>query len=341
VNVGYVLDTHYGEYRQPVPAPQLTEARLRVIAEEAARADAAGFEGVYVPDRHARTECMVASPLVFLASLLPHVPRARLGVFSLVLTAYHPMLVAEEAALVDLLSGGRLTLTVSMGYHPAYWRQFGIDGQQRMSRFEESLEILREAWQGKPFSFHGQRFDLDGVLCTPPPHQPGGPRLWIGGESSKQVSRAARLADGWAAGITPLDEERWKRKVGRYRAEAEEVGRAAHVVLMRDAFVADDFATAARIAGPGIVGEQLFYFQENGLQPMNAQFQTQDDFTIEALRSHLVIGSPSDCIEQIRRFETELGVDTLVLRLRWPKGPSQDQVFEAIDRFGAEVLPYV
>jgi alkanesulfonate monooxygenase SsuD/methylene tetrahydromethanopterin reductase-like flavin-dependent oxidoreductase (luciferase family) len=341
VKVGYVLDTHYGAYRQPVPAPGLTEQRLGILAEEAARADAAGFEGVYIPDRHARTECMVASPLVFLASLLPHIPRARVGVFSLVLTAYHPMLIAEEAALVDLLSGGRLTLSVSMGYHEAYWREFGIDGKQRMSRFEESLAIVREAWQGRPFSFHGTRFDLDEVLCTPPPHQAGGPPLWIGGESSKQVSRAARFAQGWAAGITPLDTERWKRKVARYRAEAEELGLPSHVVLMREAFIADDFESAARVAGPGVVGEQLFYFQENGLEPMNAGFRSESDFTIEAMRPHMVIGSPADCIEQIRRFETELGVDQLVLRMRWPQGPTQERVVEAIDRFGAEVLPYV
>jgi alkanesulfonate monooxygenase SsuD/methylene tetrahydromethanopterin reductase-like flavin-dependent oxidoreductase (luciferase family) len=341
MKVGYVLDTHYGAYRQPVPSPDLTQQRLRVLAEEAARADAAGFEGVYVPDRHARTECTVASPLVFLASLLPSVPRARLGVFSLVLTAYHPMLVAEEAALVDLLSGGRLTLAVSMGYHEAYWRQFGIDGVQRMSRFEEGLAILHEAWRGEPFSFHGRRFDLDDVLCTPPPLQPGGPPLWIGGESSKQVSRAARLAQGWAAGITPLDVERWKRKVGRYRAEAAEHGRPSQVILMRDAFVADDFATAARIAGPGIIGEQLFYFNERALPPMNAQFGSASDYTMDALRSHVVVGSPADCIEQIQWFDRELDVDLLVLRLRWPLGPDQDQVLEAIDRFGSDVLPYV
>jgi alkanesulfonate monooxygenase SsuD/methylene tetrahydromethanopterin reductase-like flavin-dependent oxidoreductase (luciferase family) len=341
VNVGYVLDTHYGAYRQPVPAPGLTMQRLAILAEEAARADAAGFEGVYVPDRHARSECTVASPLVFLASLLSSIPRARVGVFSLVLTAYHPMLIAEEAALVDLLSGGRLTLAVSMGYHEAYWRQFGINGQQRMSRFEEGIAILKQAWQGEPFSFHGQRFDLEQVLCTPPPSQPDGPPLWIGGESSKQVSRAARWAQGWAAGIGPLDLPRWTRKVDRYRTEAEQLGRPSHVVLMRDAFLADDFATAASIAGPGIIGEQLFYFQENGLTPMNSEFQSEADFTIDAMRPHLVIGSASDCIEQIARLERDFGVDTLLLRMRWPLGPQQEQVLEAIDRFGTDVLPYV
>lgn len=296
---------------------------------------------MFVPDRHARTECTVPAPLVFLAALLPSVERARIGLFSLVLTAYHPMLIAEEAALVDLLSHGRLTLAVSMGYHEAYWRQFGIDQRYRMSRFEESLQILKQAWLGAPFSFTGKRFTLDQVLCTPPPSQPGGPPLWIGGESGRQISRAARWADGWATGITPLDPQRWARKVETYHAEAAEHGRPSEVVLMRDAFIADDFTAAAAIAGAGIAGEQIFYFQENGLQPMSREFTSTTDFTIAKLRSHLVIGGPSDCIEQIQRFETDFEVDHLVLRLRWPLGPNEDAVMAAIDRFGADVLPYV
>lgn len=339
MKVGYVLDTHFGPYRQPVPAAKLTQARLAILNEEAVRADAAGFAGIYVPDRHARTECVVASPLLFLASLIPHVPHARLGVFSLVLTAYHPMLIAEEAALVDLLSGGRLDLAISMGYHEAYWRQFGIDGRQRMSRFEESIGILKRAWQGEPFRFDGSRFSLQDVLCTPPPMQPGGPPLWIGGESSKQRLRAARWADGWAAGIGPLDREHWLSKVDHYRTSAAELGRSSQVILMRDAFIADDFASAASIAGPGIIGEQLFYFQENGLKPMHDDFASPADFTMDRLRPHLVIGSPGDCVEQVQQLEHDFDVDTLLLRLRWPLAPSQEHVFEAIDRFGSEVLP--
>jgi alkanesulfonate monooxygenase SsuD/methylene tetrahydromethanopterin reductase-like flavin-dependent oxidoreductase (luciferase family) len=340
MKIGYVLDTHYGPYAQPLPSPSVTLERLNALADEAELVDRMGFEGIYVPDRHARTECIVPSPLVFLASLLSRVKRARVGIFSLVLTAYHPMLVAEEAAMVDLLSEGRLTLSVSMGYNDAYWRQFGIDGRQRMSRFDESLEILKRAWSGEPFNYHGERFALDNVRCTPLPFQAGGPPLWIGGESPKQLSRAARLAEGWAAGISPLEDERWKRKVQRYRTEADQVGRPSHVVLMRDAFVAKDFQAAATIAGPGIVGEQLFYFQENGLKPMHAAFESEEDFTMEALRPHHVVGSPADCREQIEHFE-QLGVDTLLLRFRRPLGPDQSDVNESIELFGAEVLPYV
>jgi alkanesulfonate monooxygenase SsuD/methylene tetrahydromethanopterin reductase-like flavin-dependent oxidoreductase (luciferase family) len=340
MKIGYVLDTHYGPYGQPLPSPQVTRERLEALADEAELVDRMGFEGIYVPDRHARTECIVPSPLVFLASLLSRVPRARVGIFSLVLTAYHPMLVAEEAAMVDLLSQGRLTLSVSMGYNDAYWRQFGVDGRQRMSRFDESLEVLKMAWSGEAFSYHGVRFDLEDVRCTPLPFQAGGPPLWIGGESPKQLSRAARLAQGWAAGISPIEDERWKRKVQRYRTEAEEVARPSHVILMRDAFVAKDFADAAKKAGAGIVGEQLFYFQENGLKPMHADFASESDYTIDALRSHHVIGSPADCREQIEHFE-QLGVDTLLLRFRRPLGPEPADVNESIELFGAEVLPYV
>lgn len=165
--IGYLLDSHFGPYDQAAPSADLVRSRLADLTEEARRADRAGFGGIFVPDRHARTECVVSSPLLYLASLAGEVSRARLGVYSLVLSAHHPMVVAEEAAMVDLLTNGRLTLSVSIGYHPRYWAQFGLAPKQRLSRFEEGLEILRAAWAGESFSHHGKRFDLEGRTACP------------------------------------------------------------------------------------------------------------------------------------------------------------------------------
>jgi alkanesulfonate monooxygenase SsuD/methylene tetrahydromethanopterin reductase-like flavin-dependent oxidoreductase (luciferase family) len=342
MDVGYVLDTHFGAYDQAVPDFATAGRRLEQLASEAAAADAAGFAGVFVPDRHGRTESAVSSPLVMLSSLVAHVPRARLGVYSLVLTAYHPMLIAEEAAMVDLLSGGRLTLAVSMGYHPSYWRQFGIDGGTRKGRFEDGLRILKQAWHGEKFSFEGSQFTLSDVLCTPPPRQSGGPPLWIGGEAPAQLSRAARLADGWAAGMAPMDVPRFQAKVAGYREEAEQHGKRGHVVLMRDAFVADSRAEAIALAADSIIQEQLFYFRvqqrANRVRP-DAEFATAGDYTVEKLRKHVVLGTPEECAEQLEYFREVYGVDEFVLRMRWPNGPAPEAVQEAIGLVGEQVLP--
>jgi alkanesulfonate monooxygenase SsuD/methylene tetrahydromethanopterin reductase-like flavin-dependent oxidoreductase (luciferase family) len=344
MDVGYILDTHFGAYDQELPDVSTSRRRLEQLAAEAAAADAAGFAGVYVPDRHARTESAVSSPLVMLSSLIAHVPRARLGVYSLVLTAYHPMLIAEEGAMVDLLSGGRLTLAVSMGYHESYWRQFGIDGRKRKGRFEDGLQILKQAWQGGSFSFEGAQFTLSDVLCTPPPQQPGGPPLWIGGEAPAQLMRAARMADGWAAGMAPMDVARFQAKVATYREEAERHGKRGHVVLMRDAFVADTREQAIALAADSIIDEQLFYFrvqQRAGRVRPGAEFETAADYTVDKLRKHIILGTAEDCVEQLEYYRKVYDVDEFVLRMRWPNGPAAGAVAESIGLIGEQVLPRV
>jgi alkanesulfonate monooxygenase SsuD/methylene tetrahydromethanopterin reductase-like flavin-dependent oxidoreductase (luciferase family) len=253
------------------------------------------------------------------------------------------MLIAEQMAMLDLLTGGRTAFSVSMGYHPNYFRQVGIDPKQRRARFEESLEILRQAWTGEPFSHHGEHFHLDDVRCTPRPLSPGGPPLWMGGESAPMIRRAATIGDAWATGQAPVDRDAWLARVESYRTQAAALGRPSHVLIMRDGFVADTFEEAARIAGEAAVAEQKYMFNANATRGKQfpPPFTTVDDFTIETMRPHLVLGSPADCIEQLEYCREELDADSVVLRFRFPLGPDRRAVRECIQRFGEEVLPHL
>lgn len=343
MSVYYLLDTHFGDYDRLAPSPAEAAQHVATLLDEAALADRSGFDGVLVPDRHNRTETMAPAPLALLSALSQVTERCTLGTFSLVLTLYSPMLIAEEVALLDLLSGGRTLFSVSMGYHPAYFAQVGIDPRQRVSRFEESVDILRRAWSGDVFSYHGKRFDLEDVRCTPTPLQAGGPPLWMGGESEQMITRAATLGDAWATGQAPVDVDAWRRRVDSYRAQAQAASRPSHVVIMRDGFVANSYEEAARIAGEAAVAEQVFLFRNNGTRrkPFPPPFETESDFTVQNMRPHLVLGSPADCIEQLQRCYDELDADSVVMRFRFPLGPGAPAVREAIQQFGEEVIPHV
>jgi alkanesulfonate monooxygenase SsuD/methylene tetrahydromethanopterin reductase-like flavin-dependent oxidoreductase (luciferase family) len=343
MSIHYLLDTHFGDYDRDAPTPEEARGHIATLLEEARLADRHGFDGVLVPDRHNRTETMAPAPLALLSALTQVTDRCILGTFSLVLTLYPPMLVAEEMALLDLLSGGRTLFSVSMGYHPAYFAQVGIDPVQRVSRFEESVDILHQAWTGDTFSFHGKRFDLDDVRCTPTPLQPGGPPLWMGGESEQMITRAATRGDAWATGQAPVEIDPWLRRVESYRTQAEAAGKPGEVVIMRDGFVAGTYEEAARIAGAAAVAEQMFLFRNNSTRRKRfpPPFETEQDFTVENMRPHLVLGSPDDCIEQLQRCHDELDADHVVMRFRFPLGPSAAAVGEAIQQFGEEVIPHV
>lgn len=339
--IHYLLDTHFGEYGRAAPEPKEAMQHLATLLDEAAVADASGFGGVLVPDRHNRPETMAPAPLELLAALTQVTDSCVLGTFSLVLTLYPPMLVAEQTALLDLLTGGRTVFSVSMGYHHDYFKQVGIDPKQRRSRFDESIAILKRAWTGEPFDFYGERFHLNGVRCTPRPLQQGGPPLWMGGESEQMITRAATIGDAWATGQAPVDKAAWLSRVERYRSQAEQAGRPSHVVVMRDGFVADTYEEAARIAGEAAVAEQKFMFSLNATRGKKfpPPFDTIDDFTIDRMRDHLVIGSPDDCVAQLQYVQDELDADSVVVRFRFPLGPEPAAVRESIQRFGAEVIP--
>src|SRR6185503_10571365 len=100
---------------------------------------------------------------------------------------------AEDLAVLDNLSGGRIEIGIGMGYAPHEFRGFGIPLTQRLSRTEEGLEILRMCFSGERFSFHGRRYDLDDVVITPRFVQPGGPPLWLAAMSTAGAHRAARF----------------------------------------------------------------------------------------------------------------------------------------------------
>src|SRR5207302_5706478 len=104
----------------------------------------------------------------------------------------NPVRLAEDLAVLDNLSDGRIEIGVGMGYAPHEFRGFGIPLPQRLSRMEEGLHVLTRAFTGERFSFHGKRYDFDDVVIRPRYVQPSGPPLWIAAMSEPGAQRAAR-----------------------------------------------------------------------------------------------------------------------------------------------------
>ena len=108
---------------------------------------------------------------------------------------YNPVHLAQSAALIDVLSRGRLILGVGAGYHKDYFAHFGIPIKQREGRFEETLQIVEKAWTTVgPFAHHGKYFNFDAIHVTPKPYQRPRPPLWIGAFGPKSIARAGRLS---------------------------------------------------------------------------------------------------------------------------------------------------
>jgi alkanesulfonate monooxygenase SsuD/methylene tetrahydromethanopterin reductase-like flavin-dependent oxidoreductase (luciferase family) len=117
------------------------------------------------------------------------------------LPLHHPLRIAEDALVVDALSGGRFRLGIGGGYLPHEFEAFGVATKDRPVLLEEGVKILRSAFSGERFSFHGSQWSFPELKVTPGPVRDGGPPIWIGASVPTAIDRAARLGDGFFASL--------------------------------------------------------------------------------------------------------------------------------------------
>lgn len=338
MRIGYALDVnHRGGTPGPPDAARIA-ATMEALIEEAVLADRSGFHSIGVPDRHGIAECHFPGPEQLLTILARETRRAAIGSFTFVGTLVHPLKAAEQFAVVDHLSGGRLYTTLSRGFLPAFWGQFGIPEDRMLGRFLETVRIWRRAFEGGRFDYDGQHWQVRGGRLAPPPHQAGGWPIWGGGNASVAgARRSAEYAASWTCDPLPMADAVWADRAGAYRARARELGRAPFVVVMRDGWVADSFEAAISEFGEHFARVARFYLRTGQLAG-HPQFAREADITPERLAPHLILGSPAQCVEQLERLHEERGVDYVVLCCRLATGPSLEKTREQVQRLGEEVV---
>jgi alkanesulfonate monooxygenase SsuD/methylene tetrahydromethanopterin reductase-like flavin-dependent oxidoreductase (luciferase family) len=155
------------------------------------------IDGVYVTEHHFYGDGYLPSPMPMLAAIAARTSRVTIGSNLIQLPLHNAVRLAEDALVVDALSGGRLRLGIGMGYYHQEFDGIGVKLSQRPSLTEEGIAILRKAFTGEPFEFHGKRYDFGTIQITPGPVRPGGPEIWLGAFAPAAIERAARLGDGF------------------------------------------------------------------------------------------------------------------------------------------------
>lgn len=340
MRIGYLLDLNVGGYDQPVPSRERAADVLEALIEEARLAERAGFHSVAISDRHGRTEVYAPGPMQLLTVLARETERVAIGSFNLVLTLYHPMLVAEQTAVADLLSRGRFFHTLGRGYHEGYWDSFGIPKERLLGRFQEGLRIYRRALEqpGVPFSFDGEHYQVRDAYVSPGPWQSHVP-VWGSGQVAAAIERCGVYADAWGCDPFPIDRATWDEQAGAYRRKAEQHGRRPFIAMMRDGWVADSFEQGMAEFGTYYLDEMRFYARHGIVQHFPG-LEDPSALTPESTRDSIVVGSRDQVIERLDWFSRELGVDYFLLRFRMTNGPSLEAAREQIQRFGEEVVSY-
>jgi probable F420-dependent oxidoreductase len=317
----------------PLQAGGDFEATIR----ECERAEAAGFDSVWLGEHH-NSAILHPTPLIRLAAIASRTRRLRLGTGVLLLPLYHPLAVAEEAAMVDVISGGRLVLGVGAGYAPEEFAAFGVPIKERGSRMDEAVPLLQRLWTEDKVTHAGRHYQLTGATVAPRPVQQPRPPIWIAGWVEPAIRRAARLGDAWLGGPSARLEE-LATCVRQYRDARVAAGRdpaRGGVALMRYAFVAESTARARAIAGPSFIRSfEEMYFR----WPHPVVRRPAGTITIEQLSAdRLILGDPASCVQQIERFRKELGLTHLICRIS-ATGVPREAAEASIDLFTREVMP--
>lgn len=300
---------------------------------QAALAERYGFDSVWIRERH-RGGGRSAAVAPLAAGVAARTTAIRIGLMPIV-GLVNPVYLAEDIAVVDCLSGGRIVFAPERALAEeagSYRCAAGVMDD----RFGESLEVIRKSWSPVPFQHDGRHFrvpgrlpgnteaaGLDKLSVTPKPAQPAVP-TWLPLRSAADADLARRL------GLPVLGTAAHQRDELRalFEAAAGDVP-VPVTALVRDVHVAESDDEAWRAALPGLTGLYAAY-REEGLLSGSAD-------VAELARDRAVVGSPDRCIEEIERYRDELGVGYLICRLCLP-GLGHEQVSSTTRFFGQAVV---
>ena len=287
-----------------------------------------------------RIDAYLPSLMPMCAAIAARTSRVEIGTGLLLAPLHDPLRLAEDTAVVDLLSGGRLILGLGVGWREEEFEALGVQMAARGARMERAIEVLRGAWSGELVDApSGAR-----VAVTPQPSRADGPPIWVGGFAERAIRRAGRLADGFmATEATPDD---LAQQVGWARDERERSGRdpadlafSLHVpvfpwsgpdawervapFLRYISWKYDDMEVAKGRSGP-----------PSAPPPPSAEEEV-------ALRDSVLLGTPKEVAERIRAYQEAAGGDLhFIARLYYP-GMDPGMQRDVMHLFAEEVAPLV
>ena len=303
------------------------------ILEQIEWADSAGFESVWLSEHHVTDDGYMPAVFVMLAAIAGRTQNLRLGTAVCLAPLYHPIRLAEDVAVVDVLSGGRIELGIAPGYRPIEFDVLGVPRRERGVRTDEAIEVLRLAWTGESFSFSGSVFELSDVIVQPVPIKGTDLPVHIGGSSPAAARRAGRYGCNFMPDIgTGTDLHR------QYRTALAENGFAADaraITMNGCVFVCEDSDR-----GRAQVHQSLTYMYQRyeAWQSEDESSASFEPIDAERLDDLCIIGTPEEVTRMMEGIRDEFSPDRFIFWGRLPGMPIED-ANQSLQLFADEVVP--
>jgi alkanesulfonate monooxygenase SsuD/methylene tetrahydromethanopterin reductase-like flavin-dependent oxidoreductase (luciferase family) len=337
-------------FRNPPTTGLSFPSFYRRTLDQIVLAEQLGYHQVWITEHHFVDDGYMPSPLVVSGAIAAVTERLMIGQDVMLLPFVNPVRLAEDLAVLDNLSDGRIMLGAGMGYVPSEFAGMGVARSERRARMDDTLEILRLAWSEDEFDYQGEVYQVANVRVRPRPVEPGGPPLWVAAMSEAGARRAARFG----ANLLPQGDR--AAVLDPFLAAVEAAGRSAddHRVGIVRHFVVSDDPQAARASSNGAALSRLaagdaaphesvkVYEQWFAEVPKGDRMLSQlveGEAADRLIPQDAFIGDASACIAEVERMYTEYGITDIVLSGA-ASGPTTRGVDSNLARFAGEVIPH-
>jgi alkanesulfonate monooxygenase SsuD/methylene tetrahydromethanopterin reductase-like flavin-dependent oxidoreductase (luciferase family) len=319
------------------------------LLEQIVQAETLGFHAMWMAELHFhRRFSILSAPLLTAAAAAQRTQRLRLGIAVNLLPLHHPVRLAEEGAVLDVLSHGRLDFGVGRGHpFPGVYENFRIPPAESRERFAEALDILIGGWTHEPFSYHGRYFQVSDLAVVPKPIQQPHPPLFVAAGSPETYAATGQrglgiLVPGHVQPMEALRENLTHyREAGRMSGHAERL----QVTFLIPIYVAAHQRQAEAEPEPhvmyyyGVLGGLLAGEFPESYQRYGESRRRLGTLTYDAIRrERAVFGEPSYCLERLHQIREALGVQQI---MAWMNigGLPHDKVTQSMRLFAERVLP--
>jgi alkanesulfonate monooxygenase SsuD/methylene tetrahydromethanopterin reductase-like flavin-dependent oxidoreductase (luciferase family) len=320
------------DFRNPPDSGIDNPSLYAAILDQVAWLDGLGLDHVWFTEHHFVDDGYLPSWIPVAGAMAARTKRIRFGCDVCLLPFNHPIRLAEDLAVLDNLSGGRIELGCGMGYAPHEFRGFGMPVARRVSLTNEGIEVLQRCFTGERFSFQGQRYQFDDVRITPGYVQPDGPPLWLAAMSRGGALRAARhrthfLPQGMRDEVLDV----WHDAV----TEAGDLPKRYRVGIIRGCLVTDDPDRDWPMVRDAERYRMRLYnrFAEESKQRGFGRSEAQIPQT-------WIVGDVSHCVAELVHFITTFGITDIVT---WgvPPGLRPLDMTASLAAYATQVVPKV
>jgi len=297
--------------------------------------EAADLDSAWVSEHHFADDGYLSGTMPALGAIAAETETIEIGTCIALAPLYDAVRLAEDAATVDLLSGGRATVGLAIGSNPREFEAFGVPREERVERLVDTKRVLEHAWSDGPLDYDPEFHDVSPDVSVTPKPESDVP-IMLGGAAKPAVRRAARTADAWCA-PSALSIGGLKKRVEDIRTvrEEEDIDGDFGVYVLQHGFVGDSREEAWEQMRDG-----YFYIQRRYEEIFSGDSVDElDDERKAELKEQAIFGTPEQVCEELETYRDALGDDIHFIFRTYHPGVGTDAMVDCVHRLGDEVRP--